>query len=385
MSPELAVIAHRLPSRPTLWSRAGAVLREAVATARAQPVASVVAIVIVAGMCATVLLTTGRTVGAERDVLSSIDSAGTRSIVVRADPGAGLDTGVLDRLAAIQGIEWVGAFGAARDVTNAAFAGGTKVPARLVWGGELGQLGIPAEQPVANKTGWASATALAQLGMPDQIGGVTSDDGADYAIAGKMPVPDYLAFLEPLILVPQTSDPTAPGDVSVLVVIAARPDLVAPVSQTVQSVLAVDDPTKIKVSTSESLATLRALVQGQLGSFGRSLVVVIFALTAILVAAILYGLVMLRRKDFGRRRALGASQGLIVALLLSQMAILSLMGAIVGSSAAAIGLAAAGDPLPGIDFFVSVSVLAIAVGMLAALLPAVAAARRDPLKELRVP
>lgn len=362
-----------------------AVIREALATAKSQPVASVVSIVIVAGMCATVLLTTGRTVGAEQAVLGSIDSAGTRSIIVRADADAGLDTSVLDRLANIEGIEWAGAFGAARDVTNAAVPDGTKVPLRLVWGSQLDALGVPASQAVENETAWASVTALEQLSMPDRIGGATSDAGADFAIAGQIPVPDYLAFLEPLIIAPQTTDPASPGTVSVLVVIAARPDLVSPVSQAVQSVLAVDDPTKVSLATSESLATLRALVEGQLGSFGRSLVIVIFALTAVLVAAILYGLVMLRRKDFGRRRALGASQALIVGLLLIQMAALSLVGAIIGSAAAAIGLTATGDPLPGINFFAAVSVLATSVGVAAALLPALAAARRDPLKELRVP
>jgi putative ABC transport system permease protein len=126
-------------------------------------------------------------------------------------------------------------------------------------------------------------------------------------------------------------------------------------------------------------------VQGQLGSFGRNLVIVIFALTALLVAAILYGLVMLRRKDFGRRRALGASQSLIVAILLTQMAVLSVIGAILGSAGAAIGLIATGDPLPSWDFFTAVCILATVTGLVAALAPALAAARRDPLKELRVP
>lgn len=140
---------------------------------------------------------------------------------------------------------------------------------------------------------WASATALSQLGMVDRVGGVSSDTGAEFAIAGQIPVPEYLAFLEPLVIAPQAAHPSVPGTVSVLVAIAARPDLVSPVSRAVQSVLAVDDPTKIRLATSESLATLRALVEGQLGSFGRNLVIVIFALAAVLVAAILYGLVML--------------------------------------------------------------------------------------------
>ncbi|MCC7128618.1 MAG: lipoprotein ABC transporter permease [Microbacteriaceae bacterium] len=364
-----------------LW----AIVREALASARSQPVASVVSIVMVAGMCATVLLTTGRTVGAEQAVLGSIDSAGTRSIVVRADAEAGLTTDVLDRLSHLDGIQWVGAFGAARDVQNAVFPDGTRVPVRLAWGDDLKTLGI-GELPVADHSALASTLALQQLGMPDRVGGVISMTGDQYAVVGSIQVPDYLRFLEPLVVVPQsrTAD-AAPAPVSVLVVIAARPDLVAPVSRAVQSLLAVDDVTKIKLSTSQSLAQLRALVQGQLGSFGRNLVIVIFALTAILVAAILYGLVMLRRKDFGRRRALGASQGLIVALLLSQMAMLSVIGAVLGSIAAAIGLAATGDPLPGWEFFVAVGILAIVTGLIAALVPAVAAARRDPLKELRVP
>jgi putative ABC transport system permease protein len=197
--------------------------------------------------------------------------------------------------------------------------------------------------------------------------------------------PDYLNFLEPLLLVPHELDTDNPQPVAIIVVIAARPDLVSPVSDTVLSVLAANDVTKVKLTTSESLAELRALIEGQLGSFGRNLVIIIFALTAVLVAAILYGLVMLRRKDFGRRRALGASKSLIVALLLSQIAALSIVGAIVGSVAASIALAASGDPLPGIEFVASVDLLAVAVGVIAALVPAVAAARRDPLTELRVP
>lgn len=102
------------------FRRVLAVVRESMASARSQPVASVVSIIMVAGMCATVLLTTGRTVGAEQAVLGSIDSAGTRAVVVRAEADAGLNTAVLDRLANLDGIEWAGAFGAAQDVQNTA-------------------------------------------------------------------------------------------------------------------------------------------------------------------------------------------------------------------------------------------------------------------------
>lgn len=365
--------------------RALAIVREALATARAQPVASLVSIVMVAGMCATVLLTTGRTVGAEQAVVGSIDSAGTRSIVIRAEPGAGLTTDVLDRIANLEGVEWSGAFGGAMDVTNALVPDGTRVPIRMAWSSDLSDLGVPSRQAIPNDTAWASPIALQQLGMVDSSGGLVAPSGATYAVGGPIRTPDYLQILEPLVIVPQMRDTQTDQPVSVLVVVAERPDLVAPVAQAVQSVLAVDDPSKVKITTSEALATLRALVQGQLGSFGRNLVVVIFALTAVLVAAILYGLVMLRRKDFGRRRALGASRGLIIALLLAQMAALSIVGAVLGTGLAIVSLRITGDPLPGSAFLLALTVLAVAVGTLAALIPAIAASRRDPLKELRVP
>lgn len=363
--------------------RLGALLREAVASARSSRVASIVTIVMIAGMCAAVLLTTGRTVGAEQAVISSIDSAGTRSIVIRAESDAGLQASVLDRIADIDGISWAGAFGPAVDATNALNADGVRVPVRLAYGTQFDDLDVPTGVAVEGATVWGSPIALDQLGLIDDVGSVVTTAGNDYAVAGSITTPDYLRFLEPLAIAPQTKQPDAP--LSVLVVIAARPDLVAPVSQALLSVLAVDDPTKVTLSTSESIATLRALIEGQLGTFGRELVLAIFALTGVLVAAILSGLTALRRKDFGRRRALGASQALIVALLMTQMAILAIIGATSGTAGALVALTIIGDPLPGVPFVIAVAVLATAVGLVAALAPALAAATRDPIRELRVP
>jgi putative ABC transport system permease protein len=362
-----------------------AVIREAVASAWSQPVASAVTVIMVAGMCATVLLTTGRTVGAEQSVLNSIDSAGTRSIVIRAEPDAGLSSDVLERLAHIGGVEWAGAFSAATDVRNVALEAAPRVPLRKMWSSDIESLGLPHLASIGEARAWVSPAAKGALAMLETAGGLQSTEGELFGVGGDLETPDYLAFLEPLVIVPEAETVDAPAPVSVLVVIAERPDLVTPISEATLSVLAVEDVSKVTLSTSADLANLRGLVQGQLGTFGRGLIVVIFGLTALLVAAILYGLVMLRRRDFGRRRALGASRGLIVALLLSQTAILSATGAIIGSAGAGIALIATADPLPGLNFFAAVAVAGVVVSVIAAALPAIAAARRDPIRELRVP
>ncbi len=244
--------------------------------------------------------------------------------------------------------------------------------------------------------------------MSDGTGGIRLDESdAEYAVVGSLTVPDFLSFLEPLLIAPHGprsgSDvapagsgaaptgsymgaaPTGSEAIAVLVVVAERAEFVTPVSRAVTSVLSVDDPKKVSVSTSEQLATLRGLVDGQLGMFGRDLIFIVFAGSGVLVAAVQYGLVMLRRKDFGRRRALGASQRLIVALLLAQSSLLGGIGASAGCSAAAVMLAATGAPLPTPSYFGAVAILALLTSTLAAVIPAFAAARRDPLRELRVP
>jgi len=74
-----------------------------------------------------------------------------------------------------------------------------------------------------------------------------------------------------------------------------------------------------------------------------------------------------------------------VELILIQAAGLSAAGALLGSAIAATALGMSGDPLPSLQFFLAVGSLEVFVSALAALIPAVVASRRDPLKELRVP
>ncbi|WP_395245563.1 ABC transporter permease [Agromyces sp. MMS24-K17] len=357
-------------------------LREAAVSALVAPVSTIITLVMIAGMCGAVLLTSGRTVGAEQAVIGSIDSAGTRAIVIRADSTAGLDTSVLDRVRGLGGVEWVGAFGNADDMQNSAFPGGTRVPLRQVWADDWSPAGLPSRPP-QGEIAWGSRTALEQLGMADPVGAIADDDGRGYAIGGRLALPSHLDFLEPALFAPQPKG--SPGQVAVLVVIAERPDLVAALATAVTGVLAVDDPTKISVQTSEAIARLRGLIEGQLGAFGQTLTIGILILTGILAAVILYGLVMMRRKDFGRRRALGASQRLIVALLVVQTGLVAITGAGVGSTVALGVLAVTGDPLPGYTYVFGLIILSVAVGVLASVLPATAAARREPIRELRVP
>ena len=377
--PDSSPDGHDPATSPHPPVRVIAVITEAIAAAIAAPVASLLTIAMIAGMCAAVLLTSGRTVGAEQAVVSSIDTEGTRSIIVRADAGSGLDSTVLQRLKDIGGIQWAGAFSAPEDVQNSLFPG-NRVPARQTWTTDWHALGMkPLKLP---DVAYASPAAIEELGVQGGAGSVTSHNGQTFSIAGETSVPAHLRFLGPVVLLPRRSTSVAP--ISVLVVLTTRPDLVAPISAALTSVLSVDDPRNVTIETSKNLASLRAVVQGQLGSFGRTLTLAILALTSLLTAAVLFGVVMMRRKDFGRRRALGAPRSLIIALVVLQAAFLSLSGALLGTAAAVAWLIASHDPIPGAGYLIAIPILAIAIGVLASVAPALAAANREPIRELRV-
>lgn len=362
--------------------RADELVKEAAASSKSHPVVSIATILVVATMCIAVLLTSGKAVGAQQAVLNTLDNAGTRSIVVRASPDSGLDSSVVDRLRLIEGIDWVAAFSAGNDVSNALLPGAPRVAIRTVWSSDFPALGMSGNDHLEH-TAWASSLALSALGIGEGVGSVEADDGTDFDVRPADATNSAVAFLEPLLLLPGSA--TEPGDVSYLIVVADSPDVVGVVSDATLSMLDVADRTKVEVSTSEELAELRNLIEGQLGTFGRGLTLSIFGLMGVLVAAALSGLVLLRRKDFGRRRALGASQRLIVALLLAQTALLAGLGAILGTAVGFGSLLLGGDPLPSWTYALAVGLLAIAVASIAALAPAAFAARREPLNELRVP
>lgn len=295
-----------------------------------------------------------------------------------------MTTAVLGRLNNIAGVAWIGAFGEAADTSNLHSPDGNRVATRSVYTSDLAQLGIQLPSKKFGDEVYLSELAMKHLGLLEGAGAVVDDAGRAYSVKGKLQTPGFLQELEPLALVPQ-AEITAEQEIAMLIVVADTPSLVASIGETVTSVLDVQDMSQVYVETSAAYAELREIIEGQLATAGRTMVVFITLLSATLVSLLLFGLVMLRRKDYGRRRALGAAQGLIIKLVTLQTLLPALGGAICGTLISLTLLIVWQDPLPDMMFCLAVIVLALCTAFVAAIVPALYAANRQPLQELRVP
>lgn len=347
-----------------------------------QPVATVVTAVIVAAVCAVIISTTGQTVAAERDVLGRIDDAGTRTIVVEdTQGGAAFDASVVERVAALADVEWAVGFGAASDVRPAGLAGAQAVAIRPFFG-SLPDLIATSGWDQKPGTALAGVDAISLLGFETAAGPVQpTGDGAPVGVVGWVRADPPLDFLNRALLTVPTGDEA----VIRVVALAVAPQRVPALAAAIAAVLDPADPTSVAIQTSETLVQVRAAVQGELGTYGRNLITLILAAGLVLSALNVYGVVTTRRRDFGRRRALGASRLDIIALVTTQTVSTAFVGAAAGATVGTLIVDRTLGTAPQPAFTIAVAVLAVIATAIAAIPPATVAAYRDPVRILRVP
>lgn len=358
---------------------------EALRVARSQPVTTIVTMLLTAAVSGVILTTTGQTVQAEQQVLSRIDDAGTRSIIISDTEGrAGLTPGSVERVAALSGVEWVIGLGPAIDGRNAQLGRTGRPAAVRVLYGELPDLVTTDPWNRTPGTALAGADAVLTLGLPNPAGGLTLTDTTQQAIVGAFTATEPLVFLNRSVLAaPDTA--TDQAVVRSLYILAERPDDVSVITRAALSVLGATDMGSLGIQTSEALADVRAAVAGELGSYGRQLVTLVLGAGLVLVGLNIYGAVTTRRRDFGRRRALGATRPTIVGLVSVQVLASAAVGATLGAVVATTLVFQWTEQPPDWAFTTAIVVLTTLAAGLAAIPPAVVAAYRDPLTVLRVP
>jgi ABC-type antimicrobial peptide transport system permease subunit len=105
--------------------------------------------------------------------------------------------------------------------------------------------------------------------------------------------------------------------------------------------------------------------------------------SALLIAAILYGAVEERRREFGLRRSQGATRSTIGALVVAEASLLAVAGTTAGAVAASIAVAVPTATLPDPTLTFAIGALVTLSAVAGSIPPALSAALREPLYVLR--
>lgn len=358
-------------------------LGEAARSATAQRVSSAMVAVLCAAICAVTLLTVGRTAAAEAQVLSRLDTAGSRLLVVADDRDTGVVTpAVVAVLAGLDTVERAVGMDAPADMVNTVIGdGGTRVPAWRITGDLTQVVTLTSGRWPAPGEALVSDGATDRLGLTHPAGSVTSTTtGTQHDVVGSFdPREPFNDLAAGLVIAGDGQAPARSVQIVVTTVDAARVT-----EQLTLRTLAPRDPSDLSVRSPTALADVQKAVSGDLGDYGRGLLLLTLGGGAFLIAAVVLGEVLLRRRDLGRRRALGAPRWALVTLVVTRTVAAAVPGAALGT---AVGVAAAGAwaDRPPVDFSLATGVLTILVAATAATVPAVIAATRDPVSVLRTP
>lgn len=358
-------------------------IREIFASAVSQRTFTLVMFAVVASSIVTILLTSGRSEAAQEAVLKTIDAQGTRSISIQIKSDqAQLPFEVIDELSTVDQIQRVVAFGDAEDVTAAALPGGTRVALRPMY--DPNPKALQAQNPMPSRIAFATPKASRELGMPEGAGDVQQIGGPEYQIVSSLELPSYLKELDPLVITPvdRTDGETV---LTSAMVLARDARSIQVLTRLVEGYFADYPAESYSISTSEQLAELRGAVNGELSKQGRAIVTWVSTGTSILTLLIVVGFVVLRRKDFGRRRALGATRLTVAGLVVGQVALTACFGLVAGVTVAWAWLRASSGSVPSVSYIAAISFILVVSAATAALVPATVAATRDPMRELRVP
>lgn len=361
-------------------------LREALATAWANKVPSALVCLIVAAMCTMTISTVGRTAAAEAQVAERINSAGARELVLTDKRAAELiGPSIIDMASRLSVTDRAVGIQSPVDVNNAVIgAGAAPVPAWPVVGDILSVAELKTGRMPGPGEALVSTTALKKMGLQQPVGAASLANAAlpvDYAIVGSFTPREPFTDLAQGLILKAPAGATATH----LHIVLKDAGQAATAQRAALGLFGeLPDPEAIGVRSPIQLAQLHAEVVGDLGSFGRSLLYGALGIGALLVGVVVFADILVRRKDLGRRRALGATRSSIVWLMVLRTLIPALLGGAIGLAGGMVIAQQAGS-LPPLDFCLGIVVLALLAAGISTLAPATYAAHSDPVKVLRTP
>lgn len=352
-------------------------------------VRSTITVAVVALAVAAVVGTTGRTEAARRSLLAQLEQPSARLVRVTDRAGeANLAPAAISRLSRLPSVAWVVALSPAGPLArNAALAGprggnaADAVGTRRYWGDLLGG---PLVREVRGRLprpdeALAGERAAAVLRLADGLGTVDDEDAGPLAVVGSFSAITPVEDLESYALIRAADGSSdAIGEILILVRTSAQ---VEPLVERLPHLIGAEAP--VAIARASELLAVRAGLAAEVGALDTAILTVSLGSAALLIAAILYGAIEERRREFGLRRSQGATRSAISALVIIESTVLAVIGALAGSIVGSLVVASQTGLVPDPALTVAVAVLVILAAIVGSLPPAAAAALREPLYVLR--
>ena len=352
---------------------------ESIRVARSTPVSSALLAATAAVIVAVTITTIGQTVAYEDDVLAQFQTQETHVILVDDTSSVGgLDTDSVKRVGGLSGVDWVIGLTVPVDVRIASLPAHDPTPARSVIG-KSPRLQVTNENSMPGAS--ISSTSASRLGLADVSGTLADNAGHQFGIVGSHRADGVLSDLNQFVLIDASVYPTP---MRRLIIFADRPESVSGIALVLADVIG-RPRHELEISTSTTLVKAGLVVSGQIGGFNRAIIPRILGFGVLLGGFISFTSVTLRRKDFGRRRALGASRTQVMFIVTVANSVAVLPGIVAGAAAGAVMLRRLGFDWPPWWLVISVGYLAFIALIGACAGPVVAASMRDPVRALRVP
>lgn len=318
----------------------------------------------------------GSSVASADAALQTLETPSARTVVVRIDPTLGVHANEVEPLLRLEPLEAAVVLGSARSAYPAGLPDAPAMAIRTC----LAAAGASSCPPVALAASGVALDVTIRTFNTGATSALVVDDSRNgyYVTPSVAPILEAPALADTVIVSPSQQRPVP---IALVLLVADSSQHVSTIASAAAAGLSGWDSEKISVESSPEIGALRNDISDATRSGAK------FTATGILVAmALVLGLAELsaargRRQILALRRALGASQGQVIALAVSGTALTVLVGATAGALVTSVWLPAA----PGWRFTSATVMLVVGAAALAALLPAAYGATRDPARELRVP
>lgn len=332
-----------------------------------------------AAMCLVIILTLGKSTIAAQNIDQQLDSPQARRMaVVRSNTTPAFRPSILTSIATLDDVEIAVGVGGAQDMFNGQVGtGGTPIPIRKI-SGDWQEVLTLSNGRVPQPGEIILPAALAQkAGLADNYGFLLDRNHQDFPVVGTFSSQGLIPDMEDVGLLISKDE-----SVDRLYVLATSSESINRVSPRVREFLSEKQYREALFELPDDVTQISANIRGEFGNYSASLLVAILALGGLLIAATVFGGVISRATDLGRRRVLGASRTLLTTVVTGSTVIPALVGGIIGS-VGGVALVSRSGAVPDWEFTLAILALAVLASIVASIPPALYSAYRDPVLVLR--